>query len=433
MPGERASRGRRSTPRPGRLAGALLALALAAVAHADPPAGRLRVGTSGDYAPFSRAVTGDNHPYDGFDAALARRYAADRGLEIEWVRFRWPVLLRDLEAGRFDVAMSGITQRPERSVAGSFSVPLVETGAVVLVRDADRFNSLDRLDRENVRIAVNRGGHLEPVAAARFPRATLLAVGENSGVVRALAEGAVDAVVTDTVEASVWEKEVPDAKRLGPFTRDRKAILAAPGAPERLADLDRWLLEREADGTLEALRTQHLGSGSWARTADPLPALVAALDERLSLMPWVAAAKRSTGLPLVDLRREGVVLDEAVNELLAIAKQQDVVPPSALLVRSFFRAQLEAAKQVQRDALADPSFEPPESLPDLDTELRPALSRIGARIVRLLLVLPPGLQREQLASALEAGLWNPWLAPSSRRELVDALEALVRPAEKAPQ
>ena len=87
-----------------------------------------------------------------------------------------------------------------------------------------------------------------------------------------------DAVLTDTVEASGWQREVPDAIRLGPFTRDRKAVLVAPGAAERIADLDRWLLEREADGTLAALRTEYFGPGPWARTAEPLPALVAALD-----------------------------------------------------------------------------------------------------------------------------------------------------------
>ena len=400
---------------------ALLAIGCAAAAALAEPRAVWRVGTSGDYAPFSVAKGSDPPRYSGFDVELARRYAADRGLEIEWVRFRWPNLLRDLEEGRFEVAMSGITVGPLRSATGTFSVPLVETGAVALVRDAARFGSLESLDRPHVRIAVNAGGHLEAVARAKFPRATLVAIGENSGVVRALAAGEVDAAVTDTAEASSWEKEVPQVRRYGPFTRDRKAFLVAAAAAERSADLDAWLLEREADGTLAALRSEFLGPGEFARVAEPLPALVAALDERLSLMPWVAIAKRRDGLPLVVPAREDAVLDEATSAVLAQAKAEDVKPPSVLVVRRFFGAQLEAAKQVQRDVSRDGDSEAPDPLPDLDGALRPAISRIGARIARLLVALPQGTDRERIAQALADGLRSPWLAPSSRYAIADAL------------
>lgn len=418
-------------------AAACLSLALAGPALAQSKPGVLRVGTSGDYPPFSQAPKGKAKDYEGFDAELARRYAADRGLEIQWVTFRWPDLLRDLAAGRFDVAMSGITIRPDRSVAGSFGTPVVETGAVVLVRDAERFDGPEALDRDHVRIAVNAGGHLETVAHQQFPHATVVSVAENSGVLPALEKGAVDAALTDTAEASVWQRQVPGLTRLGPFTRDRKAFLAAAGASRRVADLDAWLAEREADGTLDALREEHLGPGPWERVADPLPALVAALDERLSLMPWVGAAKRQAGLPLEVPEREAAVIEEGETAVLEAAHGLGIVPPPVVLVNRFFRAQIDAAKQVQWDALRDPDFAPPDRLPDLDSALRPALSRIGARSARLLLALPSGLGRERIAAALEEGLRSPWLKPSSRHELVDALVALDSPGPRrdspAPQ
>jgi cyclohexadienyl dehydratase len=64
----------------------------------------LRVGTSGDYPPFSRARDGRAGDYEGLDVTLARAYAADRELALEFVRFRWPRLMAELQAGRFDVA-----------------------------------------------------------------------------------------------------------------------------------------------------------------------------------------------------------------------------------------------------------------------------------------------------------------------------------------
>ena len=409
---------------PGLLWLVLLAWVWAASA-AGQTAAKLRVGTSGDYPPFSKALPGDKPDYEGFDVELARRYAADRGLELEWVRFRWPTLLDDLAAGRFDLAMSGVTIRPERSAAGSFSVPVVETGAVVLLRDTSRFTDAATLDRASIRIGVNAGGHLEGVAREKFPHATIVTVAENSAVMRALAEGSIDAALTDTAEAALWQKQIPDLGRIGPLTRDRKAVLLAPGAVARGADLDAWLIAREADGTLDALRTQYLGAGPFEHVAAPLPALVAALDERLSLMPWVAVAKRRAGLPLVVPEREAAVLEEATAAVLAEAKAREQVPPPALLVNRFFRVQLDAAKQVQWDASRDDGWTPPEKLPDLEGQLRPAISRIGARQARLLLALPPATSRDQLASALEDGLHSPWLKPSSRHAIVDALALIV--------
>ena len=246
----------------------------------------LRVGSSGDYAPFSIESGDAGGELRGFDVALARAYAEDRDRPLELVRFRWPRLLADLEAGRFEVAMSGVTVRPDRSVAGRFSVPVAETGALVLARGTDRWRSLEDLDRSRVRIGVNAGGHLERVARIRFSRATLIAIPDNASVLRAFEEGQVDAVVTDTAEAPAWEGDAGDVVRLGPFTRDRKAFLVRADADELAADLDGWILERERDGTLARLRREHLGA-SGQPLATPLSALLAAVDERLSLMPSV--------------------------------------------------------------------------------------------------------------------------------------------------
>ena len=133
---------RAATPAPGRAAPAVLArapacaalavLALALGCAARPAAApELRVGTSGDYAPFS---VDEGGALSGFDVAVARAFADDAGLALRFERFAWPALARDVAAARFTVAMSGVTVRPERSVVGRFSVPVARSGAVVLAR-----------------------------------------------------------------------------------------------------------------------------------------------------------------------------------------------------------------------------------------------------------------------------------------------------------
>jgi len=405
------------------LAAALAALLLGAGARGEESnARRLRVGTSGDYAPFSLAEEGGAP--SGFDVTLARSYAKERGLEVEFVRFRWPDLLRDLETGRFDVAMSGITIGPRRSVAGRFSAPVVESGAVLLMRQPERWHATDELDRPDLRIGVNAGGHLERVARERFPHATLLAIPDNQAVREALLAGSLDAAVTDSLEAPQWRRGAEELGQTAAFTRDRKAYLVRADRPRLAADLDGWLLERERDGSLEKLRRAQLGAAAAAPVATPLGALFAAIDERLSLMPWVGVAKRRAGLPLEVPEREAQVLDAAVAATRAAATQAKVDPLPDDAVRTVFAAQIEAAKQLQWQTLRNSDFVVEEPVPDLDRQLRPALLRIGERIAALLVSLPRDLEDDALRAAAHDGLRTPNLSPDAVASIAEALVKL---------
>jgi len=402
------------------LAAAFAVTAGAASRDAEP----LRVGTSGDYPPFSRAVGEEVVEFEGFDIELARAYAVARGRAIEFVPFRWPELTAALTANRFDVAMSGVTMRPERSAIGRFSVAVAETGAIVLGRPKDRFSELSDFDRQPVTIGVNAGGHLERIARAYFPNATLLAIANNAAVHTALMEGNLDAAVTDTLEAPHWRRANDDLALIGPFTTDRKAYLVRQDRPDLAEDLDSWLLDREADGTLNRLRSKYFGTQKPSRSATPLRALLTAIDERLSLMPMVGAAKRSAGLPLEVPEREGIVLDAAIESAMLAAQRADLAPPPIAAIHRLFRAQLEAAKEVQWESLQEPQDDPPDSALDLKTQLRPALLRIGDRISQLLVALPAGLDSSRVREEALRELRTPHLSKASVLALADAISAL---------
>lgn len=385
-----------------------------------PPArasgeGSLRVGASGDYAPFSlRTEAG----LEGFSQTVAEAYAAQTGRPLESVPFRWPELLADLAADRFDAAASGVTVRPERSLAGRFSVPVAETGAVALVPAASTAESLAELDRPGVRVVVNRGGHLERVARAHLPRARIETLSPNDAVRAALIEGRADAAITDTVEAPHWRRGT-DLRLLGPFTRDRKAWLLRTDSGEEAARLDRWLLAREADGSLSRWRMRH-GLEPTPATAEPLAALLAALDERLALMPLVAQVKRARGLPVEVPERETRVLDAAVAAVGEAAAAAGKATPNEAAVRALYRAQIEAAKAVQRATPAAPSSFA-GAVYDLDGELRPALLQIGEKIARLVVALPRALDCRHVRREARDALRAPHLGDADARALADAI------------
>jgi chorismate mutase len=101
--------------------------------------------------------------------------------------------------------------------------------------------------------------------------------------------------------------------------------------------------------------------------------------ERLSWMDEVAAIKRARQLPIVDAKRE-------VELLAAMEKQGVAAGLPAKAVRGFFLGQMDAAKECQQRFLLNMSI--PKShaqgLPDLATEVRPALDRAGAQIIEAL-------------------------------------------------
>lgn len=336
----------------------------------------LRVGTSGDYAPFSvRAADG---AWSGFDVAVARAYAAARGRRLELVPFRWPELASRLGAGDFEVAMSGVTVRADRLLVGTMTAAVARADAVLLVRRGATGDATAA-----GRVAVNRGGHLERVARARLPRARLVPVDDNRRLPELLARGEVDAIVTDTLEAATYEPGAfVVAARLA---RDRKAYWVAPGRDALAADLDAWLLERERDGTLARLRAEHLRASDTA-PAPALPPALARLADRLArrllLMPDVAAAKHAAGLPLVDPAREAEVVARAVERARAAGL---AAGPAEHLVR----AEIAAARAVQ-DAVATGASRAAEA-PTL-AALRTAIDALDAAILR------------DLAAARTAGL-----------------------------
>ena len=402
----------------------------------------LRVATSGDYAPFSVWSEGEAEP-QGFSADVARSFARDRGQRIAWIRFRWPELEGDAEAQGFDLALSGITIRPDRSLAGRFSLPLTRTGAVALVREESALRTRDDLDRPEIRIAVNRGGHLERVARTLFASARIEAVADNANVPARLASKRADAVLSDDLEAPHWQAELPGSRAIGPFTRDRKAAYFPIGRPELTHAFDRWLLRSERSGELARLRRRH-GLDD-ARTAEPLSALLASLDERLSLMPSVALAKRVLGLPIEDRAQEERVQAAAHNSAESAAREFECEPPVPADLRRFVDAQLGAARFLQeRERASSATGSVP--LPDadtaqreLDTRIRPAIAAISERIAWLLLASTspegssdasessPRLTRE----AVSAALADRALPAEIEAELHASLAALLKPARRA--
>lgn len=218
-------------------------------------AGTLRIGLTGDYKPFSALEPGSGE-FTGLDVELGRSLARALGVRPVFVRTSWPTLSADLEAGRFDIAMGGISITEARAKIGLFSAPVLSDGKtpITACKNVSKFQTLDEIDREGVRLVVNPGGTNERFARAHIRRATIIVHPDNNTIFQEIVAGRADLMITDAIETRLQARLNPSLCAVHPdrpFDRAEKAYFM-PKDEALKTRVDGWLAEAKASGEFAA-------------------------------------------------------------------------------------------------------------------------------------------------------------------------------------
>ena len=224
--------------------------------------GVLKVGTAGDYQPMS-CLDPETGTYVGFDAELAEDLASSLGVELEYVETSWPTLMDDTLAGKFDLAICGITITDARKEQALMSEGYLKNGKTVLCRaeDAEKYTSLEAINQREVCVMENPGGLNEKFARENLPDATLIIHDVNQEIPGLVASGKADVMITEIMEAGYY---VGQDERLAapliyePFTNGQLGVLMPKGSEDLLDYVNEFLEEEKKTGRIDALAEEYI-------------------------------------------------------------------------------------------------------------------------------------------------------------------------------
>ena len=243
--------------------------------------GTLRVGL-GLFEPWS-ACNADGELI-GFEIDVAKRVAADMGVEIEFARTNWNYIISELIAEQFDVIISGMTILPERNLRVNFTSPYNSSG-VYLVANTEQTAALATLadfNSSDVTIATRRGASSVVFVENTFPDAMLLLFDTPTAVLQAVVDGDAHAAAAFATTRTTWVEAHPETLNLPfeePFASEVGAIAVRKGDLDTLNFFNTWIAANTASGWLEQRSQYWFQTREWADQVATDPETVAECDE----------------------------------------------------------------------------------------------------------------------------------------------------------
>ena len=223
---------------------------------------KLRVGTTGDYKPFSflHPESSDNtqsNQFTGIDIELAKDLAASLDAELILVQTSWPTLMQDLADGKFDIGMSGISRNLNRQRTSFFSIPYHVGGKTPIIRcsDAEKYQTLSDINRGGVRVIVNPGGTNFNFVKTKITHASVQIFDDNTKIFDEIANNTADVMITDDIEVTLQSNLNPALCPAMPektLTYSEKGYML-PQDTQWQGYVNLWLAQRIGDGTVDGL------------------------------------------------------------------------------------------------------------------------------------------------------------------------------------
>ena len=210
---------------------------------------KLVVATSPDFPPFESLEGGE---VVGIEVDILNKIAEKMGMELDIQQMDFDSVIPGVQAGKFDVGMSGITVTDKRKENVDFSsVYFMAAQAIVVTADS---GITGKADLEGKKVSVQTGTTAEEYCMANGYE--VLAFTANNDAAAALTAGKVDAWVVDNEVALAMAPELGLTVLDEAMTSEPYAFALQKGS-DLLAPFNEALDALLSDGTIEQIFQQY--------------------------------------------------------------------------------------------------------------------------------------------------------------------------------
>ena len=215
--------------------------------------GVLRVGFD-TFVPW--AMKDKNGEYIGFEIDVARRVAADMGVEVEFVPTKWSGIIPALLTGKFDVIIGGMGIQPARNLKVNFSSPYEFSGMsmVASTQAAPGLSSLDDFNKPEIILAAKTGATSVAAAKKHMPKAVVRMFDDEAQALQEVLNGRAHAMVASAPFPE--QQAIRNADKLylplkgETFTKEPIGFAVRKGDHDFLNFLNNWVLVAGFEGWL---------------------------------------------------------------------------------------------------------------------------------------------------------------------------------------
>jgi polar amino acid transport system substrate-binding protein len=197
--------------------------------------GTIRIAIQGGVPPYS-VINASGEP-EGYDIDIGKAIAAALNVEPEWVIVDTPGRITALQTHKADITIADFTANTARSQVIAFTDPYIVVGMQFTVgAERDDIQTIQDLDKPEMKIGFGRGSTQEQLVPAAVPNASIVRFSGQADTMDALATERIDAMALDNLGTSGQLEANPGKYKVLPGTYSREDI--AIGLPA--GDFDWW-------------------------------------------------------------------------------------------------------------------------------------------------------------------------------------------------
>ena len=223
--------------------------------------GKLHMSTNAAFPPYE--MTTDAGGFEGIDVEVAAAIADKLGLELVVDNMSFDAALTAVQTGKSDIAMAGITVRPDRAEVMDFSESYATGIQVVIVQEGSPIETVDDLaNAEMIGCQEATTGYIycsDTPENGGYGEEHVTAYETGAVAVMALVNGQVDAVVIDNEPAKAFVAQNPGLKILETeFAVEDYAIAVGKGNTGLLDAINTAMAELKAEGVFQDIVDKYI-------------------------------------------------------------------------------------------------------------------------------------------------------------------------------